>query len=282
MPPVSLLIDLLVQVVAPALAVSALSLFLTGRGRFRLAGPAVAFAAGFAAANWVRQAWPWWHEHSAWQWLPWAMLAGLIAAVLARLPALPDWAGWLVRVLAVALAAWLLVPTELRVEKAWWLAAFFAAVLANWVVLERSADRAAGWSVAIGLALVCAGGALVLVHSHTARLADLAFMAGAALAGITIVGWRRQLDIVTALAGPAVFLPGLMLSGHYETSDFSDVPAACFLLIGLTPLALLPGLLPPLAKLPNLRLALVRISLLLAPVAIAVALAMRAAPMQFE
>jgi hypothetical protein len=183
---------------------------------------------------------------------------------------------------AAALAAWLLVPTDLRVEKAWWLTAFFTAVLANWFVLERSSDSETGWSVALGLALACAGGALVLVHSHTARLADGAFMAGAALAGIAIMGWWRQLDMAPALAAPAVLLPGLMLSGHYETSDFSDVPAACFLVIGLTPLALAAALLPPLATLSAHRLTLVRIGLLLVPAAIAVALAMRAAPIQFE
>jgi hypothetical protein len=272
------------QVVLPSLAAAALVLavFLIGGRKWgAVVGPALAVVAGVAAGNYQREApLPWLPDQEVWHWLPAAILAALGAGLLAQVPRVPAVIGWLLRAAAAGLATWLLVPEELRTEAWWVVPAFFAAVLADWAALELAARRAPGGAVPAGLALVCAGAAAVLVHHYSARFADIALMQAGALAGIALVAGLARADCATAMPAGAVLLPGLLLAGYHGME--SEIPWVSFALTTLAPLALVPTLLPPLSRLRPVLLRTVQLALLLAPVVVAVALAMKAEPMEFD
>ena len=230
---------------------------------------ALALAAGLAAGNLFRGALPLIPEQAAWHWLPLTALAALAAGLLARLPHVPWFVGWPVRLAAVAFAAWMLVPNEFRAQAWWHLGAFAAGVLALWALLETVAERTPGGTVPLSLALAFLGGAVVILHGYSARLADIGLIAAAGLTGIALVAWWGQADVRGAMPGVAVLLPGLLLAGMWETADLTKVPRRSFVLIAVAPLAWALTLLPPRLRLP---------ALLLVPVAYAVYLAMRAEP----
>src|SRR5262245_6645503 len=219
LPPANLVRELLVSAVLPSLAaavaVLALSL-IAGKQRGAAVGAALALAAGFAAGNYLRGVVPWVPERSAWHWLPAAALAALAAGLIARIPRVPVPVRFLLRAAACALAACLLAPADLRAEKSWLQPAFLLVVLVEWEVLEGSAGRSPGGGVPLGLALVFVGGAAVLIHAHSARLADVAFLVAAAFTGIAAVAWWARADGAGAMPGAAVLLPGLLLAGHSE------------------------------------------------------------------
>jgi hypothetical protein len=286
MPPASLVFDLLLHVILPALVGSALvlALFLfPDKNGCTAVGAALALVVGVGISNYLREALPWLPEQpekSGWHWLPAAILASLAVGLLAEIPRVPVAVGWLLRAAAAGLATWLLVPAELRAETRWLAPAFFAVVLADWAALHLSARRAPGSGMPAGLALVFLGGAAVLIHAAFAKAADVALMTTFSLAGIAVVAWWKRADVAAVMPGGAVLLPGLLLAGYSET--FSEVPWVSFALVALAPLALVPALLPPVSRLEGWRLRLVQLGLLLVPVIIAVVLAMRAETLEFE
>lgn len=306
LPPVQDVLDAVQFAVLPA-ALAAAAVFavilLAGGSRWASAGAALAFAAGAGVGNWYRPALPWLSEKPDWQWLPvfgdrlalpapvwkpegpawhwllWLGLAALAVGLLTRMPYVPAAVRWLARAAAAALAAWLLVPADLREELAWTVAAFAAAVFAEWSLLEPLCERSPGGSVPLGLALTFFAAAAVLLHAHTMRFTDVAAFLGASLGGIAVAA-RRKADAGAAVPGAAVLLPGLLLIGNNTTE--SEVPLASFLLVALAPLALLPTLLPPFGRWQGVRLKLLQLALILAPLIVAVVLAMRAESLEFE
>jgi CDP-diglyceride synthetase len=277
--------DLLLRAALPSFAAAAvvLALFaLPGKSWCAALGGALALPAGLAAAKYFRpETFPWRPEEPgpAWQWLPAAALAALALGLVARLPRLPASVGFLLRAAACAGAAWLVLPADLWTERSWLQPAFILVLLAEWQVLEAAAERAPGGAVPLGLALVFLGGSAVLIHAHSARFAEMALMVAAALVGIAVVAWWKRTAAAAVVPGVAVLLPGLLLSGHAET--FSDVPWTSFALLGLAPLALVLTLVPPVSWLGGVPLRLVQLALLLAPVGVAVALAMQAETLEF-
>jgi hypothetical protein len=107
----------------------------------------------------------------------------------------------------------------------------------------------------------------------------VATILGASLFGIAVAA-RQQADAGTAAPAVAVLLPGLLLTGQNTT--FSEVPLTSFLLVALAPLALLPTLLPPFRRWEGIGLRILQLTLILAPLVVAVVLAMQAESLEFE
>ena len=185
MPPSDLVIEVLLRIVLPTFAVAAgvliAILWLAARTkhtdeRIGVFGSALAFILAVAAGNWTATApiLPMVPSEAAWEWLPWTVLAVVVSEVLIRLLRMPAWLGWPIRLVIAGSTAAVLVPAELRPTAPWLLAAFALVVLAEWAILVSLANRVPGGSVPLSLALVCLGGTVVLVHAHSARLADIA------------------------------------------------------------------------------------------------------------
>jgi hypothetical protein len=280
MPPFSLIQELLLKVILPALLVPAGIVLLLCKTRIGIVAVAAALPAGMAAANWFREDLPWLPEQPAWHWLPIAAIIALAAGLLARIPRMPTLIGWLLRAVGVGIATWLLVPVELRTEKAWLLPAFFAVSMVSLFVLEFSTDARSSGSLLVIVAVSFVAAAAVIIHAHSARLADIAFMSGAALAGIGAAARATGTDARTAIPGAVVLLPGVVLAGYSET--ISDVPWVCFVLVAISPLMLAATWIPVVRRLGGWRLPLVQFALVLVPLAIAVGLAMYTEPLDFE
>jgi hypothetical protein len=293
-PPAPLVLEALQLALLPA-ALAAAAVFavilLAGGNRWSVPGAALALAAGLVAGNWYQPALPWLPEGLPWSpgvprwpWLLWLGLAALAVGVLIRLPQVPILIRWLAMAAAAGFAAWLLVPPDLlpedlRDKAAWPVAAFAAVVFVEWALLEHLCERSPGGGIPLGLALTFFAAATVLIYAHTARLTDVATFLGASLFGIAVAA-RQQADAGAVAPGVAVLLPGLLLAGQYTT--FSEVPLTSFLLVALAPLALLPTLLPPFRRWEGIRLRVLQITLILAPLVVAVVLTMRAESLEFE
>lgn len=174
-------------------------------------------------------------------WLPWAVLFAASVGLLARVPKVPTVVGHLMRALACIFVARLLVQPSLRAELPWLWFAFVAIVLAEWELLDAFGKDLLWLPWGMGLVFLAAGA--VLLHAHTAMLADLAtFVAGSCFGVALAVRWAGT-DVRGVVPVAAVALPGLMLDG--QRSTYSDVPATAFMLVALAPLALAPLLLLP-------------------------------------
>jgi hypothetical protein len=306
LPPAHLVFETLQFVVLPA-ALAAAAVFavilLAGGSRWAAPGAALALAAGAGLGNWYRPALPWTSEQPEWRWLPvlngqltlpapvwksegpvwhwllWMGLAALLVGLLTRVPYVPAVVRWLVRAAAAGLAAWLLVPEDLREETAWYVAAFAAVVFVEWALLEYLGESTPGGVIPLGLALTFFAGAAVLIHAGTARFTDVATFLSASLFGIAVAA-RQRADAGAVAPGVAVLLPGLLLMGQNTT--FSKVPLTSFVLVALAPLALLPTLLPPVRRWEGIRLKLLQLTLILIPLVVAVVLAMQAETLEYE
>lgn len=268
------------QALYPA-ALAAFLLFsinLVSFGR-RAAGPAAAWAllAAVGLANYSRHAVPWWPDRRsdgslvAWHWLFLLVVLfqhdGTFLSADAR-----TWRTWVRRLVLVGLAAWLLVPADLR-DRHWPLAAFAGLVLLGWAGSESVARQSPGGTVALGLAAAMFGAGFVLAHAHSASLADALSIPGAALVGIAVVAFAARVEVSGAIPGVALLLPAVLLVGKNVT--FSEVPWSAFILAGLPPVTI--GLLavPPFSRLGRGRWLLFWV-LCLGPTVAAVALAVRA------
>jgi hypothetical protein len=285
MPPTELLIQaflygaLIPAVVTAALLVVPLWL------RPELAEPtvrrlgALATAAGFVAGCFALGLVPLRPGPEAWHWLPW--LALVAAAVTgAPLPGLLRAVLWLG---VAALAAWWLVPATLFEDKEWaplrerCYLAVAGGVLALGLLVPL-ARRRPGPLVPLLWALAVGAGAFVLERSANAKLAQLAGALAAALGAVTLAAvlapWRPVAHGAVAVA--AALLPGFMAEGKFYT--FGEVPLTSFVLAAVAPLGLLVAELPGLRSLPARGQSAVRTLAVLVPLAVAVALAIRAAP----
>jgi hypothetical protein len=249
-----------------ALAVFAIVLLALGR-RAGLAAGAVAMVAGLGVANYFRNVFPWWPEPRAelpppgWHWVPLLFLLAQFDGLLARTPTVPVWGGWRLRLGIGFLAALLLVPNDLHknwpllVEngpfpfraQVWPILAFTLVVALGWAGSQAVARTMSRGVVGFGLAFALFGAGFVLVHAHTARMADILSIAGAALFAVAVVAAIANVDVGGAVPGVAVLLPAILLVGATET--FSEVPWYAFVLAGCPPLTI--GLLavPPMTRL---------------------------------
>jgi uncharacterized membrane protein len=113
------------------------------------------------------------------------------------------------------------------------------ALLAAVIWLNTEATRFYGqsaWGYLVPLAMSmawCGSAAFVLVLSHSAKFADLAIVISCAIFGVGLIVAIYRQRPKTLYAGPATFIPALMLGGTLNT--YSDIPFAAFALIGAAP-----------------------------------------------
>jgi hypothetical protein len=264
------LVSSLLRPAAVAMAVLAGVLFAGGR-RSAASGAPVAFACGFTLAVFP-DVLPLKPSQSAWHWLPLAALVALVVGVLAR--SLP-WllARTLLAAVAAGLAAWLLVPHHVP-ARAWVLPILGLIIFALWQILERLARTTPGGQAPWLLALTFLAGGLIILYAHCGRLAEVAMICAGALIGLGLVACWARIDCSGVVPATAVLLPGTLLAGATET--WSEVPGLAFALVALAPLVLAGTLPTSLRRWPLTRLALLRLLLLLLPLACAVLLAVHA------
>lgn len=293
MPPLDLIRDVVLNAILPAAIPAAVLLALVvalGGSKWASVGVALGLATGAAFGLWRRGALtlisP---DESAWNRLPLAALAAIAVSLIARLllglaPSSSERTrpgrvaliilGWLLRAGAAAAVAWWVIPANKQTEISWLAPALAAVLFAEWLVLEPIASRPPGGTVPLALALCAFVAADVLIHAGTARLMEAAIVLFGALGGIALIAWWRRLDAGVAAPAATVFLCGLLLMGHEET--FHDLSWRAFALPALAPLALVVTL--PCNR-RAVRLQLVRLALLLIPLAIA---ALEAGPPDFD
>lgn len=307
MPPLELILPVLGYVVAPALLTAALVFGLSLRlfgVRTANYGAVAGFCAACLVANCVGEPLlPWLPDKLGWQCLLWVATLAMLIGLAARRTIESRLGLALVAVLTAGHAAWILVPTGMQTDPPWASSAralathlnsevferltnivavpvFALVVFIEWEVLQRLAKIRPGGAVPLATALAFLGAATVLIHAHSARMTDIATVCAMALVGLAIVAWPMRTDVGAVMPAAAVMLPGLLLGGYYET--YSQVPWLSFALVGIAPLFLLLYLASPLVRLAAPLGTIVLMIILLAPMAVAVGLAMHAEPLQFE
>ena len=273
MPPIELVTALAVWLVLPCLLVGGGVLAIAARSldaRWLPMAIVSASAAALHAGNATRHIFPWVPDHAGWRWLLVAALVALIGSLVASRLERHAAFGLLVHLGIAAVVTPCVVPTELHSPP--WLFGFVALAAANGLLLVRAGRGLPGGAVPLAAAAILGGGsALVSIFAHSARFADAATLLAAALAAIAWPAWWRRLDVSVALPAAAVFVPGLMLAGYYET--FSEVPPASFALVAAAPLMLAILELPAIKRQPAAWRKGLFAGLLLVPVAAAVLLA---------
>lgn len=306
LPPTKDVLDALHHTALPAAAGAALvtAAFLS-LGRWAAAlGAAAAVAVGFGWANYTFESlsWsdttrviPWYPEDGAppWHRLPRAAAFLLVVGLVSRWAGLFTgralaekhwWAAnlfvWAARVGAVAVVAPGLVPDDPGGAHLWQRPALAAAMLALWVALDGLARSGAGSEAAAYLAAAFVVAGAVLLYAHSARFMDIAVMCGCAAAGVAVAAFPTRADTSGAVPLGVVGLPALMLHGRVSLD--SQVPVAAFALVALAPLALLPFLIPAVARQPRWVIVPLRALLVLAPLVAAVVLAAKYETLAFD
>lgn len=317
LPPTELVLEKLHQLVVPAAGAAALivCLFLL-LGRWAAAlGAAAAVVVAFLTANFTLANIPFgekptWEntyrlivwkpvdkpENPApgWHWLPRAGLVLVVVGLLSR------WAGLLAsRLLAerwcwvANVIVWLPRITAVYIVSGWLASGTAAArwpelgyelpvvMLAIWVALDGVARAEAGPQVAAYLSIMLMAGATLLIYAHSAKFMDIAVILGSAMFGIAVAARIGKADTSGAIPAGVAFLPGLILGGRPSLGEH-QVPAACFWLVALTPVVLLPFLIPVLSRTKHWLVPTARAILVLAPIIIAVVLAAQHEKLAFE
>jgi hypothetical protein len=260
--------------VAAAAAICAVAMaWAKGRAQQSLMGFVVAI--GYACGHLFVAGWVSIPPTDTTNWLPiFAIAAAAVGSTLPLLPHKP------VRMMVIGLIAVgalrLLLQPQFRYTwprgVGWmWVIGFSIAV----VLLVRSVDALSRRSstrieTPLLLFIVCAGTSGALSLSGSLLLGQLAAVLGAALAGMLVLGWRGPATRESPALVFSLLLIALIVSGLF----FAELPTTSVLLLGTSPAL---AFVPTPASGP-LRVVLARISLISAPVALAVFLAYRASP----
>lgn len=282
-----------------ALLVFAAGLLVTRKkGAVPAGAPAMIAAVG--VANYLHPVLKWWPEldrdpdrplfprFRGQHLLLFLFLLAQIDGVLARSDGVPGWGKWRLRLGLGLVAAIFLVPAGLHTTWpqeyaqwpypfrawAWPLAAFTLAVALGWAGSAKAAQQAPGGAVGFGLAAALFGASIVILHGHTASVAEAITIPAAALVGIAIASAIAKVEVTGALPGLCVMLPACLLIGATEAD--SEVPSYAFALAGLPPLTIGLMALPPLTKMTGIGRHLVFWVLCLGPTIAALILAVRA------
>jgi len=281
------------------LLVFAVGLLVT-RKKGAVPAAALAMIAAVGVANYLHPLLKWWPEldrdpdrplfprFRGQYLLLFLFLLAQIDGVLARSDGVPGWGKWRLRLGLGLIAAIFLVPAGLHLTWpqeyagwpypfrawAWSLTAFTLAVALGWAGSAKAAQQAPGGSVGFGLAAALFGASIVILHGHTASIAEAITIPAAALVGIAIVAAIARVEVTGALPGLCVMLPACLLIGATEAD--SEVPSYAFALAGLAPLTVGLMALPPLARMTGVGKHLVFWVLCLGPTIAALVLAVRA------
>lgn len=277
------------------LVVFTLVIIILGR-RAALAAGSLAIVAGFAVANYRNPLFPWWPQGKGWHWLPLLFLLAQFDGLFARVPSVPKWGGWRLRLVVGFLAALLIVPADLHkswpmlvdsfpypfAARAWSLLAFTLFVALGWAGSETVAKNAPGGAVALGLSLAMFGASLVILHARWASFAEAITFPAAALLGVAIVALIRKSDVGGALPGIAMILPSMLLVTYDQMSGSHSIPWYAFLLAALPPLSIGLLCIPPLSKTQGVARWLIFWALCLGPTIAAVLIAARAESLEMS
>jgi hypothetical protein len=200
---------------------------------------------------------------------------------------------WLPRAVAVVAASgWLVIGdaakewTILRPQLAF-------AMLLVWCILDALARMGAGAQVAAYQGVILFTGGLIILHAQSLKSGKLAFVLGSAMYGVAVAtaaialyarrpdGSRVPIDASGAVPAGVAFLPGLMFGARPWLTEHA-VPPACFWLVALTPLILLPFVVPPLGRKSGWYIPVSRAVLVVIPLAVALAVVRQYAQMAFE
>jgi hypothetical protein len=147
--------------------------------------------------------------------------------------------GWLLRGAAsLSAPAWLLRPLLTHRFELWsgvlWIGGLAFGTLALWIALEALAKRPPG-SVGFLVPLVTAsGGAVALLLSGSALVAQFAGVLAAALGPATVMAsLRPRASLASAAPVEAILLSALWIAGLF----YVEVPAWSALLLGVAPIA---------------------------------------------
>jgi len=267
---------------ALAAAVAAAFLFVFARwwkSASRCAG-AVAIGAGYIAGHVLAAGWSPFPPRSATHWLFWFAVIGVIAAVVDALVRLRK---------TVRLVTWAIICTiacrlilQPKFSYAWsaaegwlWVFAIAVGVVALTCCLDLVERRPFGPATLFAVTtILCGGAGIALILSGSLLLGDLSgiLMAIAATCFLLIFAVRAPSHPSGVAAPLSLVCAGLWLSGFF----YAELPAASPLLLAVAPsLALLPV---GKESSSQLRLLACRVAFVAVPVAVAVALALRAAP----
>lgn len=291
-PPTAEVVDALTHAVAPAVGaalgtfalLSAAASAVAGKrgGDWRVATSAVAvvaLAAGLAAGNHFRGAFPWVPDGKFWHWA-WPGV-GLVCAVEFAAALLGVGVGNLLRGTAAGVVAAFLVPAAWQTDAKWWVPALALGLALQWAIVAEVGRRGRGGATAAGLGIVCWGAAVVLIHDQSLGRADIASMALAALGTLAVAAWVTKADAGPAAAVAAVVAPMLLLVG-WAIAYTPAVPRAAYLLVGMAPSALGVFLIPGAAKFADRRAGTpLKLLAVLIPVGVAVYLTTQAVPDPF-
>jgi hypothetical protein len=196
-------------------------------------------------------------------WLPYlAALAALVSIVNALVPK----ARWLnVALSAMTLAATVFLITRplhgrLAPVQLWLtLGIIGAGMFIWWALLEALAHRVPGAPVPALLMFTAIAAALVLMNSHTQRLAQLSGSAAVVLAGAVLLSWWAKLTPIggTVLTFTIIVL-GLVVAGYF----YADITIPHAILLAAAPLTAWIGQLPGIRQRRRLSLAVSAIAFL--------------------
>ena len=219
---------------------------------------------------------------------------------LAASRVLPDRVWWIANVLVwlprtaavIAASGWLVIGDA---AKEWTILQPQLAVtmLLLWVTLDSLARMGAGAHVAAYQGVILFTGGLIILHAQSLKSGKLAFVLGSAMYGVAVAtaaialhakrpdGTRTPIDASGAVPAGVAFLPGLLFGARPWLTEHT-VPPACFWLVALTPLILLPFVLPPLCRKSGWYLPVSRAVLVVIPLVVALVVVRQYAQMAFE
>lgn len=315
MPPTRYVLEALQTDVLPAAAGSTLVLclfLLLGRWSGAL-GSATAVVVAFLWANFTltflkfdeTPTWentarliPWKPGESApgWHYLPRAALVLVIVGLVSRwigllaaryLPERRWWGAnllvWAPRLAAViAVSAWLKAGQAAAAPEWEWLRLqLMLSMFFIWIALDGVARDEAGAEVALYQSAMFLVAAAMLLYTHNAKLMEVAVILGCAMFGIAVVAALGGCDTSGAIPAGVAFLPGLIF-GTRPSLDPHNVPPMGLWLVALSPLVLLPFLIPAQFEKRGWAVRLVRAALVVAPLVAAIVLASQHEKLVFE
>ncbi|MCI0703016.1 MAG: hypothetical protein L0241_18210 [Planctomycetia bacterium] len=253
-----------------------------------------------------------------WHWLPKSALILVVVGLVSRwvgmlvargLPKRQWWGAniivWAPRVVAIILiSGWL---TSGKAAEEWHTLRYqlAAVMLFTWIALDGVARSGDSAEVCLYTAAALLAGCMIMLYTGNARFAQLSLVMGGAMFGVGIatlafntaassgfVGtgsletdWvvpsPPTADASGAIPAAVVFLPGLVL-GTRPSHPEHNVPVACFWLVALAPLVLLPFLIPWLNRQSKWIEIPLRAILILAPLVLAVTMAAEHEKLPFE
>lgn len=272
LPPRHLVEDAILQTVLPpagaAAVVLAVGLLVFGRKAAPYAA-AVGFVAAWAVALYAKPIVPWVPTLTTRvEWIPILAAGGAVAGLFGRCGggvwAKAVWAA------VLTLSVVRVCPEKYRLDP-WW-AVPAGAVVATLVgfVPRLLARRNPGAGVPLSVSFCLYAAAGVAIHAHSARLMDMAVVAGSALFGLAVVSLVCRCDTGGAFPGAAVVLGGTMLCSYFDLDEESKVPASSFLLPLLAPLGFAVAYLPGIRRLDGWKMRVVQFAVVSAPLVYAV------------